>query len=83
MSELAAQSRVRPDDGEMCIPRFHVMPQGGKWRVVRSGELFRGPYPTRDEAVCAARLLALLLEPSEVLVHDSTGGVEAEILYGR
>jgi hypothetical protein len=54
------------------------MPQGGGWVIAQAGRLFQGPYPTRDEAVDAARLLALLVAPSEVFVHDCTGQVQAE-----
>jgi hypothetical protein len=57
------------------------MPHDGKWWVVKVGELFRGPYPSKDEAVCAAQLLALLRGPAKVLVHDLAGGGETEILY--
>jgi hypothetical protein len=57
----------------MCPTRFHVIPQQhSQWRVARAGELFRGPYGTKDEAVRAAQLLALLYEPAQVLIHDAT-----------
>lgn len=62
----------------MCLTRFHVIPQHGQWRIAKAGELFRGPYQTKDEAIRTAQLLALLDAPSEVLIHDSTGNVEAE-----
>lgn len=65
----------------MCVARFHVMPQAGQWRVVRVGELFKGPYPTKDEAVRVAQLLALLIVPAWVLIHDLDGQVEAEAFY--
>jgi len=55
----------------MCLIRFHVIPQGDQWRIVRVGELFRGPYQTKDEAIRAAQLLAMLDEPAEVIVYDS------------
>ena len=58
------------------------MPQDGLWRVVTVGEVFKGPYQTRDEAVQAAQLLALLCEQSEVLIHGVTGDVEADTFYG-
>lgn len=65
----------------MCVARFHVMPQESRWRVVRIGELFKGPYRTKDEAIRAAQVLALLATPSRVLIHDLTGQVEAETFY--
>lgn len=57
----------------MPLARFHVIPQAGQWRVVRVGELFKGPYPTKHEAVRAAQLLALLFQPAQVVIHDQTG----------
>lgn len=65
----------------VSLARFHVFPHADQWRVVRVGELFRGPYRTKDEAIRAAQLLALLDEPSEVLIHDSAGNVEGEATY--
>lgn len=65
----------------MCLTRFHVMPQDGQWRVVRIGEVFRSPYRTQDEAIRAAQVLALLSEPSQVLIYDLAGHVEAGTVY--
>lgn len=65
----------------MCRSRFHVMPQNGQWRVVRVGELFKGPYRTKTEAVRVAQLLALLSGPSQVIIHGAGGGVEVETSY--
>lgn len=66
----------------MCLTRFHVMPRGGLWLVVKIGDLFKGPYRTKDEAIGAAQLLALLFEPAQVIIHDTTGAVEAVAQYG-
>lgn len=66
----------------MRLARFCVVPQDGQWRVVRIGELFKGPYRTQDEAIRAAQVLALISEPSQVLIHDLTGDVEVETVYG-
>jgi hypothetical protein len=75
--------RTRHQRFEMVRTRFHVMPQHGHWRIARIGEAFKGPYPTRDEAIEAARVLALLAPPSQVLVHDLSGRVDAEHYYGH
>lgn len=45
------------------------------------GDSFRGPYPTRDEAVDAAHLLASLCTPSQMITHSSTGDIETETSY--
>jgi hypothetical protein len=66
----------------MAQDRIHVVPQDGQWRVVTVGELFNGPYPTKDEAIEVAHLLALLHDSSQVLVHDESGNLESEIVYG-
>lgn len=62
---------------------FHVMPQNGHWRIARVGQLFHGPYPTREEAVETARLFATLTAPCRVLVHDESGDVETDQYYDR
>ena len=66
----------------MARSRFHVIPQSDRWRIAKVGDVVRGAYPTQDEAVQAARLLALITEPSQVLVHDRNGAVQAEHYYG-
>lgn len=66
----------------MSLARFHVMPQDGYWHVVRVGAVFKGPYSTRDEAIHAARIMALLIEPAQILVHDPAGGEEIETCHG-
>jgi len=61
------------------------MPQNGQWRVARVGELFKGPYQTKAEAVRVAQLLALLDGSSQVIIHDpavaagAAGAVEVEV----
>jgi hypothetical protein len=65
----------------MSRSRFHVVPHDGQWRVVRVGELFKGPYRTKAEAISVAQLLALLAGPSQVIVHGAAGAVEAETSY--
>lgn len=66
----------------MAPARFHVVPHDGQWQVARAGELFRGPFATKDEAIEAAHLLALSCESSQVLVHDEAGQLEIEIING-
>lgn len=66
----------------MTHARFHVIPYDGHWLVVGIGELFRGPYRTKDEAVGAAELTARLRGPSQVLVYDLAGRLEREAHYG-
>lgn len=67
----------------MSRARFHVIPHGGQWLVVRVGELFKGPYQTKDEAIGAAQVMALVCGSSQVLVYDLTGRVQTEAYYGR
>jgi len=70
-------------ESQMARSRFHVIPQNGRWRIAQVGDVVRGAYPTQDEAVQAARLLALITEPAQVVVHDETGTVRAEHYYGH
>jgi hypothetical protein len=57
------------------------MPQDEAWRVVQIGKPFKGPYSTRDEAIGVAQLLAMLLQPAQVLIYDQSGDLESQTFY--
>lgn len=63
------------------MPTFYVVPQDGQWRIAKIGGLFKGPYPTKDEAIKAAQVMALLTRPSQVLVCNTAGVVETESVF--
>ena len=61
----------------------HVLPSGGKWRVVRSGaSRASGMYETQHEAVEKARELARNQE-TELYIHGRDGRIRERSSYGR
>ncbi|MBI4922899.1 MAG: DUF2188 domain-containing protein [Devosia nanyangense] len=61
----------------------HVIPGGGKWRVVRSGATrASGTFETQEEAIARARELARS-EHSELYVHGSDGRIRERSSYAR
>lgn len=65
---------------------YHVVPDTGarKWIVSKENDdAFREEFPTKKEAVAAARTRARGQEPSQLKVHDSRGNMDYEHTYGR
>lgn len=66
----------------MSCPVFHVVPAHDGWRVDEEG---RGAgaelYPTREEALQAARTRAATCRPCKVRIHQHGGTVEAELEF--
>lgn len=61
----------------------HVVPQGGKWKVVRSGaSRASGTFDTQKEAVERARKLAKD-QGAELYIHGEDGRIRDRSSYGK
>ena len=65
---------------------YHVVPNSSAdaWVISRENDdTFREQYPTKEDAVTAAKERARGEEPSQVKVHRSDGNMEYESTYGE
>jgi len=61
----------------------HVVPNGGKWSVRRTGaERVSGTFSTQNEAIERARNLARSQE-TELYIHGRDGRIRERTSYGR
>lgn len=66
----------------MAIKGQHVVPSGGKWKVVRSGaERATGVFRTQEEAVTRATEIARN-NRSELYIHGVDGRIRDRRSYG-
>lgn len=64
---------------------YHVVPNasGENWVISQENDdSFRQEFPTKEEAVQAAKERARGQEPSQVKVHRADGNMEYESTYG-
>ncbi len=63
---------------------YDVTPHGQGWQVKRRGaDRASSAHATKEEAVQAARALALANKPSQVVVHTKDGKIEFEWTYEK
>lgn len=65
------------------VGRYHVIPaQSDKWNVVAEGKLkpFKA-FQTRGAAVTFAKKYASVVNPGEVIIHDTDGRILGRITY--
>jgi hypothetical protein len=65
---------------------YHVVPNASNdaWIVtLEKNNSFGQEYPTKAQAIEAAKELALEQEPSQVKVHGQDGSMEYESTYGE
>jgi Uncharacterized protein conserved in bacteria (DUF2188) len=63
---------------------YHVVPDasGEQWLVTEENGSFRQEFPTKEDAVNAAKERAKRQEPSQVKVHKRDGNMAYESTYG-
>ncbi len=61
---------------------YHVTPDGTDWKVTHGGATI-SRHRTKDDAIAAARRLALANQPSQVVLHRKDGTIETEWTYGN
>jgi hypothetical protein len=67
----------------MASKTVRVVATGGKWAVRQEGRK-RAPqtFSTKADAVEAAKTLARESQPSQLLIHDQQGRIQADQVFG-
>jgi hypothetical protein len=63
------------------VTRFEVVTAGAKWNVTEKGIGRLSTYLTKDAAEAAAREMAGIHTPSELVIRRADGTVESEQTY--
>ncbi|PVM87066.1 DUF2188 domain-containing protein [Caulobacter radicis] len=61
---------------------YRVLPEGGDWKVTRSGTRLAG-YARKDDAIDYGRRSALADQPSQLVISRADGTFETEYTYGN
>jgi GAF domain-containing protein len=78
IAELAKQLVVKlpPRQEEKDVNAFHVIPRDARWCVRRHGKAQElSTHETQQEALAAARVQALRIPDSEILIHSRDGRI--------
>jgi hypothetical protein len=63
---------------------LHVVFNNNAWMIKEEGqEIHRGPYPTKEEAVAAAKAQAKAALLGQVIIHKQDHSIETEYTYGE
>ncbi len=61
--------------------RLEVVADGAKWNVCEIGIGRLSSHPTKDKATAAARAIANIHTPAELVVRNQDGSIETEHSY--
>lgn len=63
------------------LTRLEVAPAGAKWNVREHGIGRLSSHPTKTAAAAAARAVAAIHTPCELIIRNSDGTIESEQTY--
>jgi hypothetical protein len=65
------------------LTRLEVVADGAKWNVREHGIGRLSSHPTKVAATAAARAVALIHTPCELIIRNDNGTIESEQTYHR